>query len=90
MRALPTAAGSGGGSVTIPLKEALLPHMDSLSEAARAIGSLNTITRQADGTLAADNTDWIGVREWGEGGWGRPRTLLLAADSLVHPGVGSP
>ncbi|KAL1529752.1 hypothetical protein AB1Y20_000688 [Prymnesium parvum] len=56
---LPT---SGGGSVTIPLKESLMTHMDELSPSARAIGSLNTISRRADGTLVADNTDWIGIR----------------------------
>lgn len=52
----------GGGSVTIPLKEALMPHVDELSESASAIGALNTLTRAADGRLLADNTDWVGIR----------------------------
>ncbi len=46
----------GGGSVTIPLKEALMAHVDELSESAAAIGALNTLTRAADGRLLADNT----------------------------------
>jgi len=52
----------GGGSITIPLKEALLPHADELSEAATVIGAINTLTRAADGRLLADNTDWVGIR----------------------------
>jgi pentafunctional AROM polypeptide len=52
----------GGASVTIPLKEALMPHVDELSESASAIGALNTLTRAADGRLLADNTDWVGIR----------------------------
>ena len=54
--------GAGGGSVTIPLKEKLMPHVTTLSPSAKAIGSLNTLTVLDDGTLAADNTDWIGIR----------------------------
>ena len=53
--------GAGGGSVTIPLKEKLMPHVDVLSPSAKAIGSLNTLTVQPDGTLHADNTDWLGI-----------------------------
>ena len=40
---------TGGGSVTIPHKEAVLPFMDELSEAAKKIGAVNTITKLADG-----------------------------------------
>ena len=54
--------GAGGGSVTIPLKEKLMPHIACLSPSAKAIGSLNTITVQPDGSLHADNTDWVGIR----------------------------
>jgi len=53
---------AGGGSVTIPLKEKLMGHVAELSPSAKAIGSLNTLTVRPDGTLAADNTDWIGIR----------------------------
>jgi pentafunctional AROM polypeptide len=54
--------GFGGASVTIPLKEQLLEHMDSLSPAVQAIGALNTVTRTEAGTLAGDNTDWLGIK----------------------------
>lgn len=54
--------GAGGGSVTIPLKEKLMPHVSVLSPSAKAIGSLNTLTVQPDGSLHADNTDWLGIR----------------------------
>lgn len=53
----------GGASVTIPLKEKLLSHMDSVSEAVTKIGAMNTITRTSDGRLLGDNTDWIGICE---------------------------
>jgi len=51
-----------GASVTIPHKESLIRfvqeaggHVDSLAE---RIGAANTLTRQADGTLHAKNTDY--------------------------------
>ena len=51
----------GGASVTIPLKEQVLPLMDELSESAKKIGAVNTIHRREDGSLFGDNTDWIGI-----------------------------
>ena len=47
-------------NVTIPYKKAVVPFLDQLSEAARALGSVNTIVRRADGTLFGDNTDVFG------------------------------
>ena len=55
-------AGCGGGSVTIPHKEAVMPHMDELTESAQRIGAVNTITKLADGRLRGDNTDWLGIK----------------------------
>lgn len=55
-------AGCGGGSVTIPHKEAVMPHMDELTESARRIGAVNTVTKLADGRLRGDNTDWLGIK----------------------------
>ena len=47
-------------NVTIPYKKAVIPHCAELSPAAKAIGSVNTIVRRADGTLFGDNTDAAG------------------------------
>lgn len=47
-------------NVTIPYKKAVIPHCAELSEAARAIGSVNTIVRRPDSNLFGDNTDAAG------------------------------
>jgi pentafunctional AROM polypeptide len=47
-----------GASVTIPLKEQLMEVVDLVGEEVRAIGALNTITRQSDGRLRGNNTDY--------------------------------
>ena len=47
-------------NVTIPYKKAVLPYCAVLSDAVKAIGSANTLVRQPDGTLFADNTDAFG------------------------------
>jgi pentafunctional AROM polypeptide len=52
----------GGGSVTMPHKRSVIPLMDSISEAARVIGAVNTIiVQRGTGKLVGDNTDWTGV-----------------------------
>ena len=50
----------GGLNVTIPYKRDVMPYCDVIDEAAQAIGSVNTITRRADGKLYAFNTDAAG------------------------------
>jgi shikimate dehydrogenase len=55
------SADFGGASVTIPHKEAIIPHLDALSPAARAIGAVNTVVVAADGALHGDNTDYLGI-----------------------------
>mmetsp|Transcript_10004 Transcript_10004/g.19278 ORF Transcript_10004/g.19278 Transcript_10004/m.19278 type:complete len:327 (-) Transcript_10004:263-1243(-) len=52
----------GGGSVTIPHKEAILAKLDTLSDAAAAIGAVNTVTKGEGGKLHGDNTDWLGIK----------------------------
>ena len=37
--------------MTIPHKESVMAHMDELTESARRIGAVNTITKLADGRL---------------------------------------
>lgn len=49
-----------GLNVTIPYKQAVIPFCDSLSAAAKKIGSVNTLVRRADGSIHGDNTDFFG------------------------------
>ncbi|CAE7578385.1 ARO1 [Symbiodinium sp. CCMP2592] len=51
----------GGGSVTIPHKESIKAYMDELTDAARTIGAVNTVTKCGD-RLKGDNTDWLGIK----------------------------
>lgn len=58
VRGLP-ALGFVGANVTVPHKQAVLPFLDDVSEAASRIGAVNTILIE-DGRCRGDNTDWIG------------------------------
>ena len=49
-----------GLNVTIPYKKAVIPYLAEISENAKAIGSVNTITVLPNGTLRGDNTDYDG------------------------------
>ena len=53
-------AAYGGFNVTIPYKRAVIPFCADLSPGARAIGSVNTLLRGADGRLTGHNTDLPG------------------------------
>ena len=55
-----TSDGFDGMNVTIPYKETVIPYMSQLSDTAKKIGSVNTVTRLPDGTLYGDNTDYDG------------------------------
>ena len=48
-----------GANVTVPHKEAVMPHLDDLDEEASRIGAVNTIENRL-GTLVGHNTDVIG------------------------------
>ena len=61
-------------NVTIPYKRAVVPYCAALSDAARAIGSVNTLVRMPDGTLFGDNTDYDGF------------SLLLQRNGGIRPG----
>lgn len=67
IKAIIDAEDFGGASVTIPLKIDVMPLLTELTDAAKAIGAVNTITksRAADGSviLRGDNTDWTGIRK---------------------------
>ena len=47
-------------NVTIPYKKTVMPFLDEISDEARRIGSVNTVTHLADGRLRGDNTDYFG------------------------------
>ena len=58
----------GGSSITIPHKQAIIPFVDTMSEAAEAIGSVNTLTAKLafvddefQRVIYGDNTDWRGI-----------------------------
>jgi shikimate dehydrogenase len=53
--------GFGGLNITHPCKHAVVPLLTSLSDEARAIGSVNTVVLDA-GTRIGHNTDWLGFR----------------------------
>jgi 3-dehydroquinate dehydratase / shikimate dehydrogenase len=56
------ALGVRGASVTVPLKEALLPFVRELSPEAKDIGACNTLLREGEGWLGY-NTDAIGFEK---------------------------
>lgn len=58
-----------GANVTIPHKQRVMEFLDDLTAAARAVGAVNTIFRDAEDRLIGDNTDIAGftapIRERG-------------------------
>jgi shikimate dehydrogenase len=51
-----------GANITVPYKEAVIPHLDILSEGANIIGAINTIVRNGD-ELKGYNTNAIGFMD---------------------------
>lgn len=74
--------GVQGCNVTMPLKNAVIPYLDEVSPASRAIGSVNTIVNK-DGRLCGYVTDGMGytgqLRRGGVEIAGKTVTLLGAA-----------
>lgn len=54
------ALGLRGANVTVPHKQAVMPFLDDISDAAQTIGAVNTIIVAPDGRLLGDNTDAAG------------------------------
>ncbi|MHA6279986.1 shikimate dehydrogenase family protein [Salinimicrobium sp. CAU 1759] len=52
-----------GLNVTIPYKQAIFPFLDTLDPVAEAIGAVNTIKVEKDGSLTGHNTDYYGFAE---------------------------
>lgn len=53
--------GYDGFNITHPCKQAVMEHLDSLSDDAREIGAVNTVVLRG-GRRAGHNTDWYGFR----------------------------
>jgi shikimate dehydrogenase len=49
-----------GVNVTIPYKQAVIPYLHRLDASAEAVGAVNVIRREADGSLTGFNTDYLG------------------------------
>jgi shikimate dehydrogenase len=56
------AEGFLGFNVTFPVKQAVMPLLGELSDAARALGAVNTVVLR-EGRRFGDNTDWVGFAE---------------------------
>lgn len=52
-----------GCNVTMPHKQAIIPLLDQLDPIAERLGAVNTVVRQADGSLTGTNTDADGFLE---------------------------
>ena len=86
----------GGCSVTIPHKQNIILHVDVLTDAAKEIGSVNTVIVKKDkfGTrvLIGENTDWRGIynplqRRLGEDdvkGGSTPYALILGGGGTAR------
>jgi len=83
------ALGLAGANVTVPHKEAVVEHLDALTERAEAVGAVNTLFWKKNGALTGDNTDAAGFLaplEHLRGGRGGASRHLRAA----HVGVCAP
>ncbi|MEU9632565.1 MULTISPECIES: shikimate dehydrogenase [Streptomyces] len=87
-----------GLSLTMPLKRAVIPLLDEISETAASVDAVNTVVRTEDGRRVGDNTDIPGMvaalREHGIDrvdaaavlGAGATASSALAALSRICPG----
>jgi shikimate dehydrogenase len=85
-------SGYAGGNITLPHKEAAFPIVEKRDRDAEAIGAVNTVWFDADGTLCGGNTDAYGfaanlddeVPQWTQG---RKAVVLGAggaARAVIH------
>jgi shikimate dehydrogenase len=70
-----------GLNVTIPHKQAVIPYLDGMDAAVKAIGAVNCIKIDADGRLIGHNTDAIGFKQSlqnnAEGKWASAPTQAI-------------
>ena len=92
--------GWDGSNVTMPCKQAVIPYLDGLSDAAELMGAVNVIKKEDDGRLIGHNTDGVGFMEnlrkhgcetrgvrmtlLGAGGAGSAVLVQAALDGLSH------
>lgn len=55
--------GWDGSNVTMPCKQAIIPYLDGLSDAAELMGAINVIQKAEDGKLIGHNTDGSGFMD---------------------------
>lgn len=76
-----TALGIRGASVTIPHKQAVIEHLDSIDPVAAKIGAVNTLII-TDGAIHGANTDWLGANR------ALAEAIPLAGASILLLGAG--
>ncbi len=79
------AAGFAGVNVTYPFKEAVPKLLDEVSDEARQIGAVNTVTISRDGATKGYNTDRTGFRQSFEATLGRD---AVAGQTVLLVGAG--
>lgn len=60
MEAFRKMGGWDSTTVTMPCKQAVIPYLDDMSEAARLMGTVNVVRKEADGTIKGYNSDGEG------------------------------
>lgn len=78
--------GFAGVNVTFPVKQAIVPLLDAVSDEARQIGAVNTVTFSADGRSTGHNTDRSGFRRSLEVTFGANAPLHGQSIALVGAG----
>lgn len=78
-------AGFRGASVTIPHKHAVVELVDRLSDRARAIGAVNTLSFEPSGEVVGDNTDAPGfMAALGAAPTIGSRAVVMGAGGVAH------
>ncbi len=57
-----TVSNLKGLNVTIPYKQEVIPFLDQLNDKAKAIGAVNVIKKESDGTYTGYNSDYYGFK----------------------------